>query len=99
MPPQHMQHMLALAAACLLVTSGFASAQSGQPAQGAQGALFEQSCAVCHDNPATRAPARASLHAMSPNFIVEALTNGIMKAQGSALSPEQRVALAEFLTG
>ncbi len=36
---------------------------------------------------------------MSPNFIVEALTNGIMKAQGSVLSPEQRVSLAEFLTG
>jgi outer membrane protein assembly factor BamB len=94
-----MQCVLALAAGCMLVTSGSASAQSGQPAQGAQGAAFEQSCAVCHDNPATRAPARASLHAMSPNFIVEALTNGIMKAQGSALSPEQRIALAEFLTG
>ena len=50
-------------------------------------------------NPATRAPARASLHAMSPNFIVQALTNGIMKPQGSVLSPEQRVLLAEFLTG
>jgi hypothetical protein len=36
---------------------------------------------------------------MSPNFIVEALTNGVMKAQGSVLSPEQRVSLAEFLTG
>jgi hypothetical protein len=30
---------------------------------------------------------------------VEALTNGIMKAQGSDLSPEQRVSLAEYLTG
>jgi hypothetical protein len=36
---------------------------------------------------------------MSPNFIVEALTNGIMKDPGSVLSPGQRVALAEFLTG
>ena len=36
---------------------------------------------------------------MSPDFIVEALTNGIMKAQGSSLSPEQRASLAEYLTG
>ena len=36
---------------------------------------------------------------MSPDFIVEALTNGIMKAQGSSRSPEQRASLAEYLTG
>jgi hypothetical protein len=36
---------------------------------------------------------------MSPSFIVEALTNGTMKAQGAVLSPAQRAALAEFLTG
>jgi hypothetical protein len=35
---------------------------------------------------------------MSPDFIVEALTNGIMKAQGSSRSPEQRASLAEYLT-
>ena len=43
------------------------------------------------------APAN-SLHAMSPDFIVEALTNGVMKAQGSSLAPEQRASLAEYLT-
>jgi hypothetical protein len=51
-----------------------------------------------HDLAAARPPAN-SLHAMSPDFIVEALTNGIMKAQGSSLSPEQRASLAEYLTG
>jgi polyvinyl alcohol dehydrogenase (cytochrome) len=61
--------------------------------------IFEQNCALCRNNPATRAPTRSSLHAMLPAFIVEALTNGIVKTQGAALSPEQRVALAEFLTG
>jgi polyvinyl alcohol dehydrogenase (cytochrome) len=76
-----------------------ARAQSGPPSQTAQEDIFQQNCVVCHGNPATRAPTRASLHTMSPEFIVEALTSGIMKAQGEALSPEQRASLAEYLTG
>jgi hypothetical protein len=36
---------------------------------------------------------------MWPDFIVEALTSGIMKGPGDALSAEQRVTLAEYLTG
>ena len=91
-----MKRVLALSVACVLGTAGSALAQSSESEREA---VFEQNCAVCHNNPATRAPARASLHAMSPNFIVQALTNGIMKPQGSVLSPEQRVLLAEFLTG
>jgi mono/diheme cytochrome c family protein len=76
---------------------GSASAQQVQKPRSAEEALFEENCGVCHNNPATRAPARASLHAMSTNFIVEALTNGIMKTEGSSLSAKQRVSLAEFL--
>jgi mono/diheme cytochrome c family protein len=94
-----MRCMFVLVSTCLLVASDPALPQVSEARQGAPETVFEQNCAVCHNNPATRAPARASLHAMSPNFIVEALTNGIMKDPGSVLSPEQRVALAEFLTG
>ncbi|MBV9777290.1 MAG: hypothetical protein JO143_09595, partial [Acetobacteraceae bacterium] len=50
-----------------LLASGTASAQRVPPSEGAQEALFQQNCVVCHGNPATRAPARASLHAMSPD--------------------------------
>ena len=64
-----------------------------------QAALFQQHCAMCHDNPATRAPGQASLRAMSPSFVVNALTSGIMQGPGAALSPTQRVAIAEYLTG
>jgi polyvinyl alcohol dehydrogenase (cytochrome) len=94
-----MRRMLVLGVACVLAVPAPASAQSALPSPGEQEEVFGQNCAVCHNNPATRAPSRTSLHAMSPAIIVEALTNGIMKAQGSALSPGQRVALAEFLTG
>jgi polyvinyl alcohol dehydrogenase (cytochrome) len=91
--------LLLLAAAVL----GFALRPSPAEAQAsdasAQGALFEQHCAACHAIPTTRAPTRASLSAMSPSFIVDSLTYGLMKAQGSALASEERVALAEYLTG
>ena len=90
---------LGLAIAGLLILPHRAFAQSSSSPQRIEESVYQQNCAVCHNNPASRAPARTSLHAMSPSFIVEALTNGSMKAQASALSSEQRAALAEFLTG
>lgn len=88
--------LYSLVIAAVLAGSSFAPAQS---AQSGQEAIFHDHCAPCHDNPATRAPTRASLHAMSPDFIVQALTSGIMAGPGSALSPAQRASLAEYLTG
>jgi polyvinyl alcohol dehydrogenase (cytochrome) len=76
-----------------------AVAQSTPPDADPRGAMFQQHCAICHNNPATRAPGTASLRAMSPSFIVAALTNGIMQGQGAALAAAQRVAIAEYLTG
>ncbi len=64
-----------------------------------QAAVYAQHCAMCHENPATRAPGIASLRAMSPSFVVNALTSGVMQGMGAALSPGQRSALAEYLTG
>jgi cytochrome c553 len=71
----NMLFSLGLAAAIALAAAHGAAAQSS-PSGGAEDMLFEQNCAGCHGNPATRAPARAALQAMSPNFIVEALANG-----------------------
>jgi polyvinyl alcohol dehydrogenase (cytochrome) len=76
---------------------GAPAAQSSDTS--AQSAVSARECAPCHTNPAGRAPARASLSAMSRLFIVDSLTNGMMKAQGSALTAEERIALAEYLTG
>jgi polyvinyl alcohol dehydrogenase (cytochrome) len=89
-----------LAAAAMLgfaLRTGAAAAQASDTS--AESAAFDRNCAACHAVPAGRAPSRASLSAMSPSFIVDALTNGMMKAQGSGLTPEERVALAEYLTG
>ena len=94
------RRLFLLAAAAVLglaPPSGAAHAQA--PDESAPGALFDRDCAVCHDNSATRAPARPSLREMSPNLIVDSLSHGMMKAQGLVLTAEQRVALAEYLTG
>ena len=89
-----------LAAAAIL---GFAlrpdSAKAQPPDAGAAASLFGQRCAACHSDPAQRAPTQAALSAMSPSFIADSLTRGLMKEQGSGLTDDQRAALAEYLTG
>ena len=63
-------------------------------------ALYKDHCAACHDTSgATRAPAPAALHLMSPENIVRALESGAMKEQGAALTIAERRDVAEFLTG
>jgi polyvinyl alcohol dehydrogenase (cytochrome) len=60
--------------------------------------VFRQSCAACHLSGAGGAPDVASLSFLAPQSVLRALTTGRMKAQGAALSQEQKVAVAEFLT-
>src|SRR5216684_5389469 len=63
-------------------------------------ALFKQRCSMCHNGEATsHAPAAESLHAKSPESIIESLVNGSMRVPGSRLSGGERRAIAEFLTG
>jgi polyvinyl alcohol dehydrogenase (cytochrome) len=97
--PNDMQSLRRLATLALALLSAAVGAQSPSPSADPQAAVFQQHCAMCHDNPATRAPGAASLRAMSPGFIVAALTSGIMQGPGAGLSSPQRVALAEYLTG
>ncbi|MCP5145030.1 MAG: c-type cytochrome, partial [Gammaproteobacteria bacterium] len=63
-------------------------------------AIYDQHCATCHAMPPDKTiPPRAVLAAMAPNAVVEALTTGNMRVQGAPLTNEQRVAVAEYLTG
>jgi polyvinyl alcohol dehydrogenase (cytochrome) len=85
--------IFATALATLPTTTG-ANAQDADAAR-----LFDEGCAECHSNAQSgRTPSRASLASMSPRAIVEALDEGVMRAEGESLSDEQRVALAEYLT-
>jgi cytochrome c553 len=85
--------------AVLAAAPSLAAPQDAPANADPQATAYQQHCAMCHDNPATRAPGVVSLRAMSPDFVVAALTGGIMQGPGAALSPPQRVALAEYLTG
>lgn len=63
-------------------------------------ALFAQHCAACHVNPTEDdVPTRAAMGTLAPNAIVESLTEGTMRLQGQALTEDQRVAIAELVTG
>ena len=84
--------------ASLTIASLSSFAASGQAPNGE--ALFAQHCAACHLNPVEeKIPTRAAMASVAPNAIVESLTDGTMRIQGQPLSPAERVAIAELVTG
>src|SRR5713226_9028410 len=63
-------------------------------------ALYRTNCASCHEaGGESRAPGRESLRLMSPEHILSALEEGLMRPQGSQRTAEERRAIAEFLSG
>ncbi len=86
-------------AGCALPQSGtHAAAEESQSGQAALGeSLYRDHCSGCHDNGTGGAPIRAALEKRSAAFIKQALTAGVMKAQGKALNPYQMAILAEHL--
>src|SRR5947209_5332168 len=61
--------------------------------------VYRSVCAGCHEGQVPKAPHKMFLQMMPPENILAALTTGIMKAQGSALTPKQRQEVAEYLGG
>src|SRR5688572_29518044 len=62
-------------------------------------AVYKQRCAACHEGSMPRTPNRQTLGAMSPEHIESELASFSMRRQGALLSPAERRAVAEFLTG
>ena len=62
-------------------------------------AIFAERCAVCHEHPTGRTPARAYLAPRLPSEIVHALSRGVMRHQAEGLTLDQMGALAVLLTG
>ena len=60
-------------------------------------AVFDRTCASCHDHPETRAPDRATLRRISPEGVYRTLTSGPMAPMAAALPDEQKRALAEYV--
>src|SRR4029079_7680652 len=82
--------------AFLLMLPALAGAQQPAPSGAA---VYKQRCAGCHDGSLPPMPGRQELAAMSPEHIESELASFSMRRQGAALSPAERRAVAEFLTG
>jgi polyvinyl alcohol dehydrogenase (cytochrome) len=79
---------------------GAKGAPKAGPVKPAGEVLFGSECATCHvAGEATRAPALETLRQLPADAVVTALTTGRMSAQAQRLSPADRVAVAEFVTG
>ena len=59
---------------------------------------YLNTCAVCHGR-VERAPTLETLQSLSPQKIYETITTGSMKEQAAKLTNEQKVKIAEFLSG
>src|SRR6266849_2094416 len=83
--------------AALSLSAGMALAQTSPP-DGA--AVFQRSCATCHNGAAdSRAPRVETLRENTPESIIDALVSGAMRLQGSRLGGAERRAVAEYLSG
>ena len=79
---------------------GAQTATRGESAQGSEGAaVYETSCASCHDSGAAQAPRLEVLRQMTPERVVESLLYGTMRPQGKLLRHSQRLAVARFVAG
>src|SRR5258708_36830107 len=74
----------------ILLALGLAQAPGGAT-------VFDNKCAACHTSGDLRTPTVAALKQKTPQPIVDVLTNGVMRQQGSDLSDAEQRAVAEFL--
>lgn len=84
--------ILVFCASWLIAGQSLAQEQSGD-------ALYQQYCSSCHNDPVDRAPSRLALSDYNPNAIFHALNAGIMQAQAAALTEDQKILVAEYLSG
>lgn len=61
-------------------------------------ALYQQTCAGCHQGGVYKAPHRTWLEMMTPVMLFSAMNDGIMQPQAAHLSREQRQQIAEYLS-
>ena len=62
-------------------------------------ALYQQHCAQCHGGTVAKAPPLTLLQIMSGSSVLRAMNSGVMQSQAAAMSPQERAALAHWLTG
>jgi len=86
----------AAAFACVVLGTPAVSQTPAPVARGA--AIFAERCKECHEPAMDRAPSREELAAKKPEEIVAAMTTGPMTPIAEGLTPEEKQAVAAFLT-
>ena len=96
---------LMMAAAVLMPLAHAAPSSTGMASDGAVTeaadgmALYQAHCAACHDGQVPRAPHMITFSTIGADTILNAMNNGVMRAQAAALSASEREVLAGFLAG
>lgn len=92
--------LMSLAAVAACETDNTAPLQSPMAAGDPRAALYAAHCGACHSGTAgVRAPGLASFIYMSPRSLLAAMETGTMRPMAASLEPEQRRAIAEWITG
>lgn len=81
----------------LVVVNQTPEAPQAQPLSEAQ-LNYEFHCKSCHEPGQPGIPDIALLRKLSPETIVKALETGKMKPMGATLTPDERRAIAAFIT-
>lgn len=79
---------------CLLLVLLIPTAARAQ--NGAE--VYKTHCASCHNSGVARAPSESALRAMNLMRVLAALQTGVMKSVGDTLTPQERYAVALFLS-
>ncbi len=61
--------------------------------------IYRQHCAGCHNGAMPRMPGRDALKTLTPEHVETALSSFTMRRQGASLTPAERRAVAEYVTG
>ena len=88
---------LIFAAIATLAVGGALAQPAPPPGAFRPEAAFQSTCAQCHENPAARAPDRATLRRISPEGVYAALATGPMAPMAASLTDAQKRAMAEYL--
>ena len=62
-------------------------------------AHYERACIACHDGTVKKAPHREMIGLMTPESVLHAITEGVMRAEAQSLTALEKKEVAEYISG